>query len=149
VYRFNLGISCINLKRYDEAIHHILTALRLQQADSIENPDPLREGSASTAKGGSEALWDTYVPPPPHPLISALSFLLPCSVSCKERAGVTQAKLPFRFGFGWDALRLKNACTYIHRPDLVELAEKRDLTAFDGVDDEQIQQMMRMMMGQE
>ncbi|KAJ7859731.1 hypothetical protein B0H13DRAFT_2356024 [Mycena leptocephala] len=31
--RFNLGISCINLRRFEEAAHHILDALGLQQSD--------------------------------------------------------------------------------------------------------------------
>ncbi|KAH9831276.1 TPR-like protein [Rhodofomes roseus] len=33
--RFNLGISCINLRRYDEAAQHILDALSLQDSDSV------------------------------------------------------------------------------------------------------------------
>ncbi|KAF5317247.1 hypothetical protein D9611_003865 [Ephemerocybe angulata] len=32
--RFNLGISCMNLKRYDEAAQHILDALLLQDSDN-------------------------------------------------------------------------------------------------------------------
>jgi len=33
--RFNLGISCINLKRYEEAAQHILDALVLQGGDGL------------------------------------------------------------------------------------------------------------------
>ncbi|KAF9454044.1 TPR-like protein [Macrolepiota fuliginosa MF-IS2] len=50
--RFNLGISCINLRRYEEAAQHILDALVLQESD----------GTKDTAGGRgvtSTALWDS------------------------------------------------------------------------------------------
>ncbi|KAI0645671.1 TPR-like protein [Trametes meyenii] len=53
--RFNLGISCINLRRYEEAAQHILDALVLQDGDSVcdsgENED--KRGVTSSA------LWDS------------------------------------------------------------------------------------------
>ncbi|KDQ57825.1 hypothetical protein JAAARDRAFT_58405 [Jaapia argillacea MUCL 33604] len=53
--RFNLGISCINLRRYDEAAHHILDALVLQDSDSVRNP-----GGADDKRGvTSSALWES------------------------------------------------------------------------------------------
>jgi len=47
--RFNLGISCINLHRYEEAGRHILDALTLQSSDASDDP-----------RGGvtSDALWN-------------------------------------------------------------------------------------------
>ncbi|KLO09238.1 TPR-like protein [Schizopora paradoxa] len=51
--RFNLGISCINMRKYEEAAHHILDALMLQDSDgSVHGPDDKR-GITSTA------LWDS------------------------------------------------------------------------------------------
>ncbi|KAH0827397.1 hypothetical protein J3R83DRAFT_4052 [Lanmaoa asiatica] len=35
--RFNLGISCINLRRYEEAASHILDALVLQDSDGVDD----------------------------------------------------------------------------------------------------------------
>ncbi|KIP04201.1 hypothetical protein PHLGIDRAFT_25719 [Phlebiopsis gigantea 11061_1 CR5-6] len=56
--RFNLGISCINLRRYEEASQHILDALSLQESDRV--------GDAGAGEGGddrrgitSSALWDS------------------------------------------------------------------------------------------
>jgi len=48
--RFNLGISCINLHRYEEAARHILDALTLQSSDAVGDP-----------RGGvtSDALWNS------------------------------------------------------------------------------------------
>jgi len=48
--RFNLGISCINLHRYEEAGRHILDALTLQNSDAVGDP-----------RGGvtSDALWNS------------------------------------------------------------------------------------------
>jgi len=48
--RFNLGISCINLHRYEEAARHILDALTLQSSDATGDP-----------RGGvtSDALWNS------------------------------------------------------------------------------------------
>ncbi|KJA20716.1 hypothetical protein HYPSUDRAFT_42780 [Hypholoma sublateritium FD-334 SS-4] len=53
--RFNLGISCVNLRRYDEAAHHILDALVLQDSDGVHN------NAESNDKRGvvSTALWDS------------------------------------------------------------------------------------------
>ncbi|KIM45239.1 hypothetical protein M413DRAFT_441922 [Hebeloma cylindrosporum] len=53
--RFNLGISCINLRRYEEAAQHILDALVLQDSDGVrENAGP------SESRGViSTALWDS------------------------------------------------------------------------------------------
>ncbi|KAF8919851.1 hypothetical protein CPB85DRAFT_1275653 [Mucidula mucida] len=53
--RFNLGISCISLKRYQEAAQHILDALVLQESDAAPVVDKLND------KGGlmSRALWDS------------------------------------------------------------------------------------------
>ncbi|KAI0743482.1 TPR-like protein [Daedaleopsis nitida] len=53
--RFNLGISCTNLRRYDEAAQHILDALQLQDSDSI------RDAAGNEDKRGvtSDALWDS------------------------------------------------------------------------------------------
>ncbi|KAK2464245.1 hypothetical protein APHAL10511_003702 [Amanita phalloides] len=48
--RFNLGISCINLRRYEEAVQHILDALILQEND----------GSMGQNRGvTSSTLWDS------------------------------------------------------------------------------------------
>ncbi|KAJ7076321.1 hypothetical protein B0H15DRAFT_941269 [Mycena belliarum] len=52
--RFNLGISCINLRRFDEAAHHILDALGLQESDGISY------GSDNGTSGvTTTALWDS------------------------------------------------------------------------------------------
>ncbi|GLB37597.1 putative tetratricopeptide repeat [Lyophyllum shimeji] len=53
--RFNLGISCINLRRYEEAAQHILDALVLQDNDGIRDPGGLNEKRGVT----SMALWDS------------------------------------------------------------------------------------------
>ncbi|KAJ7497473.1 hypothetical protein FB451DRAFT_1386718 [Mycena latifolia] len=51
---FNLGISCINLRRFEEAAHHILDALGLQESDGISY------GSDSSQSGvTTTALWDS------------------------------------------------------------------------------------------
>ncbi|KAI0028610.1 hypothetical protein K488DRAFT_89580 [Vararia minispora EC-137] len=49
--RFNLGISCINLSRYDEAAQHILDALVLQDSDTVQGQDSRGVTTAS--------LWDS------------------------------------------------------------------------------------------
>ncbi|TFY80890.1 hypothetical protein EWM64_g3121 [Hericium alpestre] len=51
--RFNLGISCINLRRYEEAAHHILDALILQDSDSTSTSDSAIRGVTCSA------LWDS------------------------------------------------------------------------------------------
>ncbi|KAJ3537512.1 hypothetical protein NM688_g6677 [Phlebia brevispora] len=53
--RFNLGISCINLRRYQEASQHILDALVLQDSDSVTEPD----GTQHKRGVVSSALWDS------------------------------------------------------------------------------------------
>ncbi|KAI0268778.1 hypothetical protein BC834DRAFT_867179 [Gloeopeniophorella convolvens] len=50
--RFNLGISCINLRRYEEAAQHILDALVLQDSDGPR-------GSGNNRGVTSYALWDS------------------------------------------------------------------------------------------
>ncbi|KAH8993284.1 hypothetical protein EDB86DRAFT_3078770 [Lactarius hatsudake] len=50
--RFNLGISCINLNRYEEAAQHILDALVLQESDGLRG---LEDNHDVT----SRALWDS------------------------------------------------------------------------------------------
>lgn len=47
--RYNLGISCINLKAYREAIEHLLTALNVQR----------RATTAASTSQMSEAVWST------------------------------------------------------------------------------------------
>ncbi|KAI6098976.1 hypothetical protein EDD16DRAFT_1661217 [Pisolithus croceorrhizus] len=55
--RYNLGISCINLRRYEEAATHILDALVLQDS---EGGDTLETGSATNRRGvTSSALWNS------------------------------------------------------------------------------------------
>ncbi|KAF7979849.1 hypothetical protein HWV62_40599 [Athelia sp. TMB] len=53
--RYNLGISCNNLRRYDEAAQHILDALVLQDSDGVRDTTGLVEQPAIT----SSALWDS------------------------------------------------------------------------------------------
>ncbi|KAF8638021.1 hypothetical protein AX16_010653 [Volvariella volvacea WC 439] len=53
--RFNLGISCINLRRYEEAAQHILDALVLQDSDGIKDSTGLNDKRGVT----SAALWDS------------------------------------------------------------------------------------------
>ncbi|KAI0823725.1 TPR-like protein [Trametes gibbosa] len=52
---FNLGISCINLRRFDEAAQHILDALVLQDGDGVHDPDGNEDKRGVT----SSALWDS------------------------------------------------------------------------------------------
>jgi len=50
--RFNVAISCIHLRRYDEAAAHLLDALSLQETEAAQ--------SDSSARGvTSSALWDS------------------------------------------------------------------------------------------
>lgn len=53
--RFNLGISCINLRRYDEAAQNILDALVLQDSDGIRDNTGMNDKRGVT----SSALWDS------------------------------------------------------------------------------------------
>jgi len=52
--RFNWGISCMNLKRYDEAAQHILDALALQNSDGVQGSTTLNEKRGVV----SSTLWD-------------------------------------------------------------------------------------------
>lgn len=54
-YRFNLGISCINLRRYEEAAQHILDALVLQDSDGVRDTTGMNDKRGVT----SSALWDS------------------------------------------------------------------------------------------
>lgn len=78
--RFNLGISCINLRRYEEAAQHILDALVLQDSDGVRD-----------------------------------------STGMNDRRGVVSTAL-------WDSLR--TTCLYMHRPDLANLCDLKDLEEF-------------------
>ncbi|KAJ8469165.1 hypothetical protein ONZ45_g16981 [Pleurotus djamor] len=53
--RYNLGISCINLRRFGEAAGHILDALALQENDGVRDPQGFNEKRGVT----STALWDS------------------------------------------------------------------------------------------
>ncbi|CCM00262.1 uncharacterized protein FIBRA_02292 [Fibroporia radiculosa] len=53
--RFNLGISCINLRRYEEAAQNILDALLLQDSDSVADQSGAGEKRGVT----SSALWQS------------------------------------------------------------------------------------------
>jgi peroxin-5 len=53
--RFNLGIACINLRRYEEAAQNILDALVLQDSDGVRDSDGLNDKRGVT----SSTLWDT------------------------------------------------------------------------------------------
>ncbi|KAG9316256.1 hypothetical protein JVU11DRAFT_2284 [Chiua virens] len=53
--RFNLGISCINLRRYEEAASHILDALVLQDSDGVQDGTGMNEARGVT----SSTLWDS------------------------------------------------------------------------------------------
>ncbi|KAJ3853752.1 hypothetical protein EV368DRAFT_38320 [Lentinula lateritia] len=54
--RYNLGISCIHLKRYNEGALHILDALSLQDAEGVHDVEGFND-----ARGGitSNVLWDS------------------------------------------------------------------------------------------
>ncbi|KAH7911999.1 hypothetical protein BJ138DRAFT_851603 [Hygrophoropsis aurantiaca] len=53
--RFNLGISCINLRRYDEAAQHVLDALVLQDSDSVADDTGMNGRRGVT----SSTLWES------------------------------------------------------------------------------------------
>jgi len=53
--RFNLGISCINLRRYEEAASHILDALVLQDSDGVADGTGMNETRGLT----TSTLWDS------------------------------------------------------------------------------------------
>ncbi|KAJ7703013.1 hypothetical protein B0H17DRAFT_1041257 [Mycena rosella] len=52
--RFNLGISCINLRRFEEAAHHVLDALGLQESDGVSYGSENSQSGVTTT-----ALWDS------------------------------------------------------------------------------------------
>ncbi|KAJ7268751.1 hypothetical protein B0H12DRAFT_1096493 [Mycena haematopus] len=54
--RFNLGISCINLRRFEEAAHHILDALGLQESDGVSYG---ADTNTNTSGVTTTALWDS------------------------------------------------------------------------------------------
>ncbi|PWN50225.1 TPR-like protein [Violaceomyces palustris] len=55
---FNLSISCLNLKMYQDAVEHLFTALTLQQAesDSLPSHPELRPNNNAT----NNSLWETF-----------------------------------------------------------------------------------------
>ncbi|KAG1776932.1 hypothetical protein EV702DRAFT_1226519 [Suillus placidus] len=53
--RFNLGISCINLRRYEEAQSHILDALVLQDSDGVADNSGMNDKRGVT----NSTLWDS------------------------------------------------------------------------------------------
>ncbi|THH32280.1 hypothetical protein EUX98_g1915 [Antrodiella citrinella] len=53
--RFNLGISCVNLRRYEDAAHHILDALVLQDSDRVVSAADTSDKRGIT----SSVLWDS------------------------------------------------------------------------------------------
>ncbi|THV02434.1 TPR-like protein [Dendrothele bispora CBS 962.96] len=53
--RYNLGISCINLRRYEEAATYIFDALMLQDADGVRDPAGVNEARGIT----SSVLWES------------------------------------------------------------------------------------------
>ncbi|KAK7472698.1 hypothetical protein VKT23_000809 [Stygiomarasmius scandens] len=53
--RYNLGISCINLRRYEEAAQHIFDALLLQDADGVRDLAGVNEARGIT----SSVLWES------------------------------------------------------------------------------------------
>lgn len=57
--RYNLGISCVNLRRYEEAATHILDALVLQDSEGGDAVDEIVEGSGNRRGVTSSALWDS------------------------------------------------------------------------------------------
>lgn len=57
--RYNLGISCVNLRRYEEAATHILDALVLQDSEGGDTVNGIVEGPANRRGVTSSALWDT------------------------------------------------------------------------------------------
>jgi len=54
--RFNLGISCINLRRYEEAAQHILDALVLQDSDGVRDASVGQNDKRGIT---SSALWES------------------------------------------------------------------------------------------
>ncbi|GAA5906882.1 hypothetical protein JCM8208_000067 [Rhodotorula glutinis] len=54
--RFNLAVANMNTGQYEDAVHHLLTALSVQEADS--ELDSLQQAPVNAA-GVSHALWDS------------------------------------------------------------------------------------------
>ncbi|GAA5873442.1 hypothetical protein JCM1840_007385 [Sporobolomyces johnsonii] len=61
--RFNLAVANMNLGHYDEAVHHLLTSLSIQEADAEHEHslEPSGAGDASQPQRGitSQTLWDS------------------------------------------------------------------------------------------
>lgn len=55
--RYNLAVACMNVGKHEDAVHHLLTSLSIQEADS--ELDHLQQGPPSAESGHvSHALWD-------------------------------------------------------------------------------------------
>ncbi|GAA5922221.1 hypothetical protein JCM1841_000682 [Sporobolomyces salmonicolor] len=61
--RFNLAVANMNLGQYEEAVHHLLTSLSIQEADAEHEHslEPSVAGGASQPQRGitSQTLWDS------------------------------------------------------------------------------------------
>ncbi|KAG1715745.1 hypothetical protein ID866_1413 [Astraeus odoratus] len=57
--RYNLGISCINLHRYEEALTHILDALVLQDSEGSDATGEMGSGGLNKRGVTSSTLWDS------------------------------------------------------------------------------------------
>lgn len=55
-YRFNVGIACIKLARYQEAVDYVIKALRLQQAEALVS---YKNSDSALKNGTSEGMWQT------------------------------------------------------------------------------------------
>ncbi|BGO99988.1 hypothetical protein NBRC10513v2_004212 [Rhodotorula toruloides] len=55
--RFNLAVATMNLGQYEDAVHHLLTALSVQEADM--EYDNMQQTPPVNAAGVSHALWDS------------------------------------------------------------------------------------------
>ncbi|BGP25133.1 peroxisomal biogenesis factor 5 [Rhodotorula toruloides] len=55
--RFNLAVASMNLGQYEDAVHHLLTALSVQEADM--EYDNMQQTPPVNAAGVSHALWDS------------------------------------------------------------------------------------------
>ncbi|GAA6017532.1 hypothetical protein JCM10207_008259 [Rhodosporidiobolus poonsookiae] len=57
--RFNLAVANMNLAQYEDAVHHLLTSLSIQEADAEQ--DHLEQAPTSERVGGvtSNTLWDS------------------------------------------------------------------------------------------
>ncbi|KAJ7188016.1 hypothetical protein C8R46DRAFT_1053356 [Mycena filopes] len=86
--RFNLGISCINLRRFDEAAHHILDALGLQESDGVTygGRDANQTGGVTTT-----ALWDSL-------RTASMHLQRPDLASCCDRQDLEGYRRSFQVG---------------------------------------------------